>query len=134
MSSAGGLHRPRGVRRFYALHAPEVECIAEGKARTPYEFGVKVSVVVTARKRRVVGMRSMLGNPYDEHTIDSALEQVEILTESTPSMVLADGGYNGVTPACGARLPISRTRKLPAKLRRLLVCSDPASAVESDSR
>ena len=24
----------------YALHAPEVECIANGKARTPYEFGV----------------------------------------------------------------------------------------------
>jgi hypothetical protein len=28
----------------YALHAPEVEYIAKGKARTPYEFGVKTSV------------------------------------------------------------------------------------------
>jgi len=34
----------------YALHAPEVECIAEGKARTPYEFGVKTSVAVTAKE------------------------------------------------------------------------------------
>lgn len=28
--------------KLYALHGPEVECIAKGKARTPYEFGVKV--------------------------------------------------------------------------------------------
>jgi IS5 family transposase len=28
--------------KLYALHAPEVECLAKGKARTPYEFGVKV--------------------------------------------------------------------------------------------
>ena len=31
-----------------ALDAPEVECIAKGKSRTPYEFGVKASVAVTA--------------------------------------------------------------------------------------
>ena len=29
--------------KLYALHAPEVECIGKGKARKPYEFGVKVS-------------------------------------------------------------------------------------------
>ena len=33
--------------KLYALHAPEVECIGKGKARKPYEFGVKVSLVVT---------------------------------------------------------------------------------------
>ena len=31
--------------KLYALHAPEVECISKGKARNPYEFGVKVSLV-----------------------------------------------------------------------------------------
>jgi IS5 family transposase len=30
--------------KLYALHAPEVECISKGKARKPYEFGVKVSL------------------------------------------------------------------------------------------
>ena len=30
--------------KLYALHAPEVECLAKGKARKPYEFGVKVSL------------------------------------------------------------------------------------------
>ncbi len=29
--------------KLYALHAPEVECISKGKARTPYEFGAKTS-------------------------------------------------------------------------------------------
>src|SRR6202044_1910719 len=30
--------------KLYALHAPEVECIGKGKARKPYEFGVKASL------------------------------------------------------------------------------------------
>jgi hypothetical protein len=33
--------------KLYALYAPEVECLAKGKARTPYEFGVKVSIMTT---------------------------------------------------------------------------------------
>src|SRR5262247_4947870 len=34
--------RQRGFK-FYSFHAPEVECIGKGKARSPYEFGVKAS-------------------------------------------------------------------------------------------
>ncbi|MDG0857478.1 IS5 family transposase [Roseateles puraquae] len=106
--------------KLYALHAPEVECLAKGKARTPYEFGVKVSIAVTAKEGLVVGMRSMPGNPYDGHTVDSQLEQVEILTGTTPRITLADRGYRGVEPACGARLLISHTRRLPKRLKKLL--------------
>ena len=106
--------------KLYALHAPEVECIAKGKARTPYEFGVKVSVAVTAGEGLVVGMRSMPGNPYDGHTVDSQLEQVGILTGHTPKIVLADRGYRGVEPPSGTRLLISHTRRLPKRLKQLL--------------
>ncbi|MBV8123325.1 MAG: IS5 family transposase [Paucibacter sp.] len=106
--------------KLYALHAPEVECLAKGKARTPYEFGVKVSVAVTAKEGLVVGMRSMPGNPYDGHTVDSQLEQVSILTGHTPKIVLADRGYRGVETPTGTRLLISHTRRLPARLKRLL--------------
>lgn len=106
--------------KLYALHAPEAECIAKGKARTPYEFGVKVSIAVTAKEGLVVGMRSMPGNPYDGHTVDSQLELVEILTGHTPKIALADRGYRGVEPACWARLLISHTRKLPKRLKKLL--------------
>jgi IS5 family transposase len=82
--------------KLYALHAPEVECIAKGKARTPYEFGVKVSVVTTLKEGLVVGARSMPGNPYDGHTLDEALEQAEILSEVKPEQAFVDRGYKGV--------------------------------------
>ena len=61
--------------KCYSLHAPEVECIAKGKARQPYEFGVKVTVATTHKECLVVGMRSMPGNPYDGHTLPEAIEQ-----------------------------------------------------------
>jgi IS5 family transposase len=49
--------------KVYSVHAPEVECIAKGKAHKPYEFGVKVGVVSTSKESFVVGMRSLPGNP-----------------------------------------------------------------------
>ena len=55
--------------KLYALHAPEVECIAKGKARTRYEFGVKTSIAVTnartAGGQFIVGMQALPGSPYD---------------------------------------------------------------------
>jgi len=90
--------RPRDKNKLYALHAPEVECISKGKARTPYEFGVKVSVATTLKEGLVVGMRSMPGNPYDGHTLAEALEQVGILTGTNrpPATAIVDKGYKGV--------------------------------------
>jgi transposase, IS5 family len=41
----------------------------------------------------VVGMRSMPGNPYDGHTLDETIEQVGILTNQRPRMVMVDKGY-----------------------------------------
>ena len=38
-----------GQRKLYAWHAPEVECISKGKARTPYEFGVKWALPARSR-------------------------------------------------------------------------------------
>jgi IS5 family transposase len=112
--------RREDKHKLYALHAPEAECLAKGKARTPYEFGVKVSVAVTAKEGLVVGMRSMPGNPYDGHTVDSQLEQVEILTDVRPKIALVDRGYRGVQAACGTRLLVSHTRRLPRALKKLL--------------
>ena len=85
--------------KLYALHAPEVECIAKGKARTPYEFGVKVSIVMTLKEGLVIGARFMPGNPYDGHTLHEALEQAGILSEVKPLMAFVDRGYRGVEVA-----------------------------------
>jgi transposase, IS5 family len=51
--------KPKDKNKLYALHAPEVECLAKGKARRPYEFGVKVSITTIHKEGLVVvGMRS----------------------------------------------------------------------------
>jgi IS5 family transposase len=90
--------RTKDKNKLYALHAPEAECIAKGKARTPYEFGVKVSVATTLKEGLVVGMRSMPGNPCDGHTLAEALEQVGVLTgtDRLPHTAIVDRGYRGV--------------------------------------
>jgi hypothetical protein len=78
--------RQKDKNKLYALHAPEVECLAKGKARTPYEFGVKVSITTTHKEGLVVGARSMPGNPYDGHTLAEALEQAAILSDAVQGL------------------------------------------------
>lgn len=70
--------------------------LPDGKARTPYEFGVKVSIVTTLKEGLVVGVRLMPGNPYDGHTLHEALEQAAILSDVKPEMAFMDRGYRGV--------------------------------------
>jgi IS5 family transposase len=74
--------------KLYALHAPEVECIAKGKARTHYEFGVKTSIAVTnartAGGQFIIGMQALPGRPYDGHTLTGQIERLKIGVESSP--------------------------------------------------
>jgi transposase, IS5 family len=81
--------------KVYSVHAPEVECIAKGKAHKPYEFGVKVGVVSTSKESFVVGMQSLPGNPYDGHTLKASLQQVKKLTGIAPKEAYVDRGYRG---------------------------------------
>lgn len=93
--------RSKDKNKLYALHAPEVECIGKGKARQPYEFGVKVSLAITHKQGLIVGARSFPGNPYDGHTLHAQLEQTAILLEALPGSprpktAVVDLGYRGV--------------------------------------
>jgi len=91
--------QPKGKNKLYAMHAPEVECIGKGKAKQPYEFGVKTSIAVTHRGDLVVGARTFPGNPYDGHILSAQLEQTTILLEDVgkqPKQVFVDLGYRGV--------------------------------------
>ena len=81
--------------KVYSMHAPEVECIAKGKAPKPYEFGVKVGVVVTSKESFVVGMQALPGNPYDGHTLTASLAQIQRLTGVLPREAYVDRGYRG---------------------------------------
>ena len=53
------------------LPCPESECIGNGKASAPYEFGVKVSIVTTNASapggQFVLHAKALPGNPHDGH-------------------------------------------------------------------
>ncbi len=76
-----------------------MDCISKGKARTPYEFSVKVGIVSTLKGNLIVGAKAFHGNPYDGHTLNEQWEQATILMQdiwSKPATVFVDLGYRGV--------------------------------------
>lgn len=88
-----------GQPKLYAWHAPEVDCISKGKAKQPYEFGVKVGIASTLKGNLIVGARAFHGNPYDGHTLSEQLEQAAILMQDSavkPATAFVDLGYRGV--------------------------------------
>ncbi len=104
----------RGADKLYSLHAPEVECIGKGKARTRFEFGVKVSVATTNATapggQFVLGMQSLPGNPYDGHTLAGQITQVERITGTAIDRAYVDRGYRG-HDADRTRVFISRQKR-----------------------
>jgi len=111
--------KQRDKNKLYSLHAPEAECIAKGKTRQPYEFGVKVSIATTHKEGLVVGMRSMPGNPYDGHTLYETLEQVAILTEHQPKEAFVDLGYRGADVQAGTKVYHHKLKRdITGRLRR----------------
>jgi len=98
--------------------APEVECIAKGKAHKKYEFGCKVSLVNTSRDNWIVGIQALHGNPYDGHTLKDALAQAEQLTGWRPEHAYCDKGYRG-EPAIieKTRVHLANKRKKSMKPR-----------------
>jgi transposase, IS5 family len=81
--------------KLYSMQAPEVECIAKGKAHKKYEFGCKVSLVSTSKDNWIVGIQALHGNPYDGHTLKNALAQAEQLSGWRPEHAYCDKGYRG---------------------------------------
>ena len=86
---------PKSKEKLYSWHAPEVECIAKGKAHKKYEFGCKASYTVTNKSNFIIGACALHGKPYDGHTPGSVLKQVEKLTGVKPKEVHIDLGYKG---------------------------------------
>jgi len=91
--------RTKDKNKLYALHAPEVECIGKGKARKPYEFGVKAAIVVSHKTGLMMGARTFPGNPYDGHILSAVMEQAANLMQDVPSkikQIVVDLGFRGV--------------------------------------
>ncbi len=94
----GQKQRQRGWK-LYSWHAPETECIGKGKARAPYEFGVKVSLTTTNKRCKggqfILHAKALPGNPYDGHTLKDVIEETEALTGREIERAYVDKGYRG---------------------------------------
>jgi len=79
-----------------------------------------------------------VANPYDGHTLGAALEQVEILTERLPELVVVDRGYRG-HGVDKTQVLISGTRRgltpaLAADLRRRAAIEPEIGHMKTDGR
>ncbi len=115
-------HRQRGPK-VYSLHAPEVECIGKGKARTRYEFGCKVSIATPATKPKggqfVLHAKALHGNPFDGHTLGPVITELEQLTGVETRRIHVDKGYRGHNHKEKFRVWISgQARRVTRPIRR----------------
>jgi IS5 family transposase len=106
--------------KLYAFHAPEVECIGKGKARTRYEFGCKTSIATTNERCKggqfVLGAIALPGNPYDGHSLAGQIDQVVRLTGTSVARAYVDRGYCGhKIDRDGLDITISHTRGILEK-------------------
>jgi IS5 family transposase len=109
------------THKLYSVHAPEVECIAKGKAHKPYEFGCKVAVVTTSKTNWVVGIAALHENPYDGATLSPAIKQVERITAIRPEAAFVDRGFKGAAHhPKGIAVYISGRKQLTRTLKALL--------------
>lgn len=81
--------------KIYSIHEPGVACIAKGKEHIKYEFGSKVSIIVTKNSGIIVGALNFKGNPYDGNTHEASLEQSERLRGIKAKKSIVDEGYRG---------------------------------------
>ena len=107
--------RSKDKNKLYAMHAPEVECIGKGKARTRYEFGVKASIATTnecaAGGQFVLGAMALPGNPYDGHSLAAQIDQSAALSGVEVKRAYVDRGYVGHgIERDGLDITISHTR------------------------
>jgi len=105
--------------KVYSVHEPEVRCIAKGKAHKKYEFGCKVSIVTTRNHGLVLSSQALHTNPFDGHTLKSAIASSEELSGVKVKRATVDKGYRG-HGLKDIEVLISGTRKLSRHFRNLL--------------
>ena len=85
----------KSKNKLYSLHAPEAYCVSKGKAGKPYEFGCKVSLVLTHKQGLALSCQALPENQYDGHTLKSALQKAEEIAQTAIEQAFVDKGYKG---------------------------------------
>ena len=92
--------------KIYSLHKPFTRCIAKGKAHKQYEFGNKVGLITTGKKGKkiITAILAFLDNPFDGHTIEPLLEQMENNHLKLPQELVYDRGGKGKSEIKGVKI------------------------------
>lgn len=81
--------------KVYSLHEPHVKCYTKGKEHKRFEFGSKVSILVTQKTGVIVGALNFNSTEHDSKTLPLALEQHKSLTGIAAKNIYLDRGYRG---------------------------------------
>ena len=94
------------TNKIYSIHKPFTRCIAKGKVHKPYEFGNKVGLITTANKGKkiITAIEAFLQTPYDGHTIEPLLEQMQNNGHKLPQELIYDRGGRGKSEIKGVKI------------------------------
>ena len=81
--------------KIYSLHETDVQCYSKGKEHKKYEFGSKVSILITQKTGVIVGALNFSKNVHDSKTLPAVLEQYKQLTGRQAKNIFVDRGYKG---------------------------------------
>ena len=98
--------KPQDQDKVYSLHKPFTRCISKGKAHKQYEFGNKVGIIVTGNPgyKIITAVKAFSENPYDGHTIEPLLEQMERNGHRLPKEIIYDRGGKGRKEIKGVKI------------------------------
>ena len=92
--------------KVYSLHKPFTRCIAKGKPHKQYEFGNKVGLVTTGKKgmKIITAIQAFSGTPFDGHTIEPLLNQMNNNGLKLPRELVYDRGGKGKIEIMGVKI------------------------------
>ena len=99
--------------KIYSIHKPFTKCISKGKAHKQYEFGNKVGLITGGKKglKIILAIKAFIDNPFDGHTIEPLLDQMENNKLQLPKELAYDRGGKGKSEIKGVKIIIPSTPK-----------------------
>jgi len=96
----------RDTNKIYSLHKPFTQCIAKGKAHKQYEFGNKVGLITTGKRgmKIIMAIKAFTGTPFDGHTIEPLLDQMNNNSLKLPEELAYDRGGKGRAEINGVKI------------------------------
>ena len=104
--------------KTYSLHEPHVKCYTKGKEHKKFEFGSKVSILVTQTTGVIVGALNFNSTEHDSKTLEAAVEQYERLTDRKAKSIFVDRGYRGASQIKETKINAPKPDKNITKQKR----------------